>query len=51
MDASAQTRVFISADERLHQLGRVMKEKISLLLFTVTALLSGALSEAFTYLV
>ena len=43
MDASAQTRVRISADEHLRQLGRVRMEKIFLLLFTVTTLLCGAL--------
>ena len=43
MDASAQTRARVSADEHLHQFGRVRKEKIFLLLFTVTTLLCGAL--------
>ncbi|CAH3027158.1 unnamed protein product [Porites evermanni] len=43
MDMSAQTNVCIGADERLHQLGHIRKEKIFLPLFTVTALLCGAL--------
>ena len=43
MDASARTKVRVAADERLRQLGRVRKENIFLLLFTVTALLCGAL--------
>ena len=43
MDASARTKVRVGADERLRQLGRVRKENIFLLLFTVTALLCGAL--------
>ena len=43
MDASAQTKVRVSADEHLRQLGGTRKEKIFLLLFTVTALLFGAL--------
>ena len=32
MDALARTKVFVGADERLRQLGRVRKEKIFLLL-------------------
>ena len=43
MDMSAQTNVCIGADERLHQLGHIRKEKIFLPLFTVAALLCGAL--------
>ena len=43
MDTSAQTRVLINADKHLRQLERVKKEKIFLLLFTVTTLLCGAL--------
>ena len=43
MDASARTKVRVGANERLRQLGRVRKENIFLLLFTVTALLCGAL--------
>ena len=36
-------KVHVCADEQLRQLGRVRKERIFLLLFTVTALLCGAL--------
>lgn len=43
LDASAQTSIRDSADEHLRQLGRLRKEKIFLLLFTVTTLLCGAL--------
>ena len=43
MYASARTRVHIDADEHLHQLMRVRKENILLLLFNVTTLLCGAL--------
>ena len=43
MDALARTTVLVGADERLRQLGRVRKEKIFLLLFTLTALLCGEL--------
>ena len=43
MDMSAQANVCIGADERLHQFGHIRKEKIFLLLFTVAALLCGAL--------
>ena len=43
MDESAWMRVCVTADKHLRQLRRVRKEKIFLLLFTVTALLCGAL--------
>ena len=43
MDALARTTVLAGVDERLRQLGRVRKEKIFLLFFTVTALLCGEL--------
>ena len=43
MDASAGMSVRVSTDERLRQLRSDRKEKIFLLLFTVTALLCGAL--------
>ena len=43
MDVSASTRVCISIDQHLWQLGHVRQETIFLLLFTVFALLYVAL--------
>ena len=43
MDMPAQMNVCIGTDEHQHQLEHIRKEKIFLLLFTVTALLCGAL--------
>ena len=45
IDTSARTRVRVSTDKCLRQLGHVRKKQIFLnLFFTVTALLCGALS-------
>ena len=43
MDVSGWTRVPVRADDHLRQLGRIRQERIFLVLFTVTALLCGAL--------